>query len=145
MQSLCTLRHHCHQWLRNTRYQADATPYLGRTSTGWIAPACGWRTHLITSSAAIRGTKRYGIWTRTAISVRLDVGRPDHLAPFLGVVGDELAKVGGREREHVATEIGKPRPYLEIGEARIDLFVELRDDLSRRILGCAEAIPLGAS
>src|ERR1700747_3417800 len=26
--------------LRNTRYQADATPYLGRTCTGWIAPAC---------------------------------------------------------------------------------------------------------
>ena len=24
---------------RNTRYQAGATPYLGRTSTGWIAPA----------------------------------------------------------------------------------------------------------
>jgi hypothetical protein len=36
---------------RNTRYQADATPYLGRTSTGWIAPACGRRTHSITSSA----------------------------------------------------------------------------------------------
>jgi hypothetical protein len=30
---------------------AGATPYLGRTSTGWIAPACGWRTHSITSSA----------------------------------------------------------------------------------------------
>src|ERR1700719_648079 len=27
------------------------TPYLGRTSTGWIAPACGWCTHSITSSA----------------------------------------------------------------------------------------------
>src|SRR6266481_6347458 len=52
MQSLCTLRNHCRQWPRNTRYQADATPYLGRTSTGWIAPACGWRTHSITSSAA---------------------------------------------------------------------------------------------
>src|SRR5215831_4453499 len=39
MQSLCTLRNHCRQWPRNTRYQADATPYLGRTSTGWIAPA----------------------------------------------------------------------------------------------------------
>ena len=39
MQSLCTLRDHCRQWPRNTRYQADATPYLGRTSTGWIAPA----------------------------------------------------------------------------------------------------------
>src|SRR5262249_19966849 len=40
MQSLYTLRDHCRQWPRNTRYQADATPYLGRTSTGWIAPAC---------------------------------------------------------------------------------------------------------
>src|SRR6516225_6000828 len=39
MQSLCTLRDPCRQWPRNTRYQADATPYLGRTSTGWIAPA----------------------------------------------------------------------------------------------------------
>src|SRR5712671_3766831 len=39
MQSLCTLRTHCRQWLRNTRYQAGATPYLGRTFTGWIAPA----------------------------------------------------------------------------------------------------------
>src|SRR5215831_13129474 len=52
MQSLCTLRDHCRQWPRNTRYQADATPYLGRTSTGWIAPAFGWRTHSITSSAS---------------------------------------------------------------------------------------------
>src|SRR5207248_6824984 len=50
MQSLCTLRHHCRQWPCNTRCQADATPYLGRTFTGWIAPACGWRTHSITST-----------------------------------------------------------------------------------------------
>ena len=40
MQSLCTLRNHCRQRPRNTRYQAGAAPYLGRTSTGWIAPAC---------------------------------------------------------------------------------------------------------
>ena len=52
MQLLCTLRNHCCQWPRNTRYQADAAPYLGRTFTGWIAPACGWRTYSITSSAA---------------------------------------------------------------------------------------------
>src|SRR5262249_54002045 len=55
MQSLCTLRVHCRQWPRNTRYQAGATPYLGRTCTGWIAPACGWRTHSITSSARASG------------------------------------------------------------------------------------------
>jgi hypothetical protein len=50
MQLLCTLRNRCRQRPRNTRYQADATPYLGRTCTGWIAPACGWRTlfdHLV--------------------------------------------------------------------------------------------------
>ena len=61
MQSLCTLRSHCRQWLRNTHYQANATPYLDRTFTGWIAPACGWRTYSITSSAVIcivRGTAR---------------------------------------------------------------------------------------
>jgi len=27
---------------------------LGRTFTGWIAPACGWRTYSITSSAMVR-------------------------------------------------------------------------------------------
>src|SRR5258707_9884239 len=40
MQSLCTLRNHCRQRSRNTRYQAGAAPYLDRSSTGWIAPAC---------------------------------------------------------------------------------------------------------
>jgi hypothetical protein len=29
------------------------------------------------------------------ISLRLDVGCPDHLAPLLGLVGDQLAEVGG--------------------------------------------------
>jgi hypothetical protein len=53
MQSLCTLRNPCCQWPRNTRYQAGATPYLSRASTGWIAPACGWRTYSITSSVAV--------------------------------------------------------------------------------------------
>ena len=40
MQSLCTLRDHCRQRSRNTRYRAGAAPYSGRSSTGWIAPAC---------------------------------------------------------------------------------------------------------
>ena len=38
-QSLCTLRRGRHLPRRNTRYQAGATPYLGRTCTGWNAPA----------------------------------------------------------------------------------------------------------
>jgi hypothetical protein len=36
---LCTLRRGRRLPRRNTRYQAGATPYLGRTCTGWIAPA----------------------------------------------------------------------------------------------------------
>jgi hypothetical protein len=40
MHSLCTLRNRSRQRSRNTRYHAGAAPYVGRTSTGWIAPAC---------------------------------------------------------------------------------------------------------
>src|SRR5664279_2294466 len=40
MQSLCMLRPRAHPRRRNTRYQAGATPYLDRSSTGWIPPAC---------------------------------------------------------------------------------------------------------
>src|SRR5207249_49960 len=65
MQSLCTLRNRCRQRPRNTRYQADATPYLDRTFTGWIAPACGWRTYSIASSA--RTSRRSG--TPSALAV----------------------------------------------------------------------------
>jgi|307.fasta_scaffold21668_2 hypothetical protein len=57
--------------------------------------------------------------------LHLDVGRPDHLAPLLGIVGDEFAEVGGRARERLAPQVGKPRLHLGIGEARVDLRVEL--------------------
>src|SRR5215472_3451524 len=47
---------------------------------------------------------------------RLDVGRPDHLAPFLGFVGDELSKVGGRARQPTSARraliLGSVRPAL---------------------------------
>jgi hypothetical protein len=47
-----SFRTHCRQWPRNTRYQADATPYLGRTFTGRIAPAL--------PGALIRSPRRRG-------------------------------------------------------------------------------------
>src|SRR5262245_8660876 len=73
---------------------------------------------------------------------RLDVSRPDHLAPLLRFVGDQPAKVGGHHRQRHATKVGKPRLDLGIGKAGIDLFIELLDDLCRRILGCTEAVPI---
>ena len=55
----------------------------------------------------ITGVTEY--WSRTAVSVCLDVGRTGHLAPLLAFFGDQPSKVAGREREHVATQVGKPR------------------------------------
>src|SRR5262249_18987336 len=70
-------------------------------------------------------------------SLRLDVERPDDVAPLLRFVDDELAEIGGRERGHVATQGGKPRRPLGIGKPSVDLSVELVDDLCRRGLRCA--------
>src|SRR5260370_21962048 len=64
---------------------------------------------------------------------RLDVGSPDYLGPLLGFVGDELAEVAGRAWKHGATKVGKARLHLGIGEALIDLLVQLINDLR----GCA--------
>src|SRR4029434_5271376 len=74
-------------------------------------------------------------------SVRLDVEGPDDIAPLLRFVRDVLSEVRGREHEHVATQVGKPRLDFGISQARIDLFVELVDDLGRRVFRGADAGP----
>jgi hypothetical protein len=76
-----------------------------------------------------------------AALLRLDVGRSDHLAPLLGFIGDEVAEVGGRARNHRAAQVGKPRLDLGVGERGVDFLVELVDDLGGRFLGCADANP----
>ena len=69
--------------------------------------------------------------------IGLDVCRPrtSNLAPLPGFVGDELAEVGRRERKPYVAKVGKPRLDLGIGEAGIDLLVELVDDFSGVSLG----------
>jgi hypothetical protein len=69
--------------------------------------------------------------------IRLDTSKLDHFGPLLGFVGNQLSEVGGREHERGATEVGKPRLELGVGEARIDLGIEFSDDLGRRVsMGC---------
>src|SRR5262249_49691280 len=63
------------------------------------------------------------------------------LAHFSVSSAIKLAKVGGREREHVATQGGKPHLDLGLVESRVDLLGELGDDLGRRGLRCADAEP----
>jgi hypothetical protein len=45
----------------------------------------------------------------------LDVGRPDHLAPLLGLVGDEPPKFGGRARKRHPAQISKSCLHPGIG------------------------------
>jgi hypothetical protein len=76
--------------------------------------------HSINSSAlTIRRTGVTEYWIGTAASVCLDIGRPNHLAPLLDFVGDELAKVRGRARKRCAPQsairafsLGSARPAL---------------------------------
>jgi hypothetical protein len=84
------------------------------------------------------GFMEYG---STAASVWLDTRRLDHLGPLLGLIGDKLSEVGGRSGQHSAAQIGEARLDLGIGERGVDLFVELVDDLSRRVPGRADAVP----
>src|SRR5215211_2660390 len=73
--------------------------------------------------------------------VRLDPCELHHLAPFLGFVGNKLSELGRRARKHRSAQLGKPRPHIRIGEARIDFLVELVDDISRRTPWRAHAVP----
>src|SRR5262249_59183696 len=75
-------------------------------------------------------------------SLRLDAGELDHLGPLLGFFDDELPKFSGRADNRCASQVGKPRLHLGITESRVDLLVELLDDLGRRSLWCADAEPI---
>src|SRR5215471_7878016 len=64
---------------------------------------------------AERTLRNIGI--ETTASVRLDVGRPDHLTPLVGLFGDEPADVGGRARKQHAAHFSEPR--LDLGISKL--------------------------
>src|SRR5262249_26966065 len=78
----------------------------------------------------------YGILAR---SLRLDIGRPNDLCPFFGLVGNELGKVGGRAPKRYAAKFGKPCLRRGIGKHRINPMVELINNLRGCGLGKANA------
>src|SRR5262249_61865197 len=80
-------------------------------------------------------------WIGTAVSVRLDVGRPDHLGPLFGVICDELAEIGGRADKRRASKVGKPRLPLWIGAAAGGLLFLLFVGLRPRVVCDSDCLP----
>src|SRR5215510_10553116 len=78
-----------------------------------------------------------------AASLRLYAAEFDHLGPLFGFVGDQLGEVSGRARKRRAAELSETGLHLGVVESRVDLLVELLDDLGRRGLRCADAEPTG--
>src|SRR5262249_1797997 len=79
--------------------------YLTRRSVGIIRPPATARTGIRHSRNG-----RYGIFRRGSCgSLRLDVGGPDHIAPFLGFFGDQLAELGRRSRQRRSAEVSETR------------------------------------
>src|SRR5262245_35089305 len=71
---------------------------------------------------------------------RLDTSKFDHLGPLLGVVGNKLPEIGGRARKDRAL-LDEACPDARIGKTRVDLPIELVDDLGGRVLGRTYAEP----
>src|SRR5262249_57177466 len=61
---------------------------------------------------------------RAAASLRLDVGCPDHVAPLVGFIGEQLAEVGGRARKYSTSQVSESRLHLRVGEGGVDFHVE---------------------
>src|SRR6516162_4161373 len=102
--------------------------------TAWSTAAPAARCRNLRRGSFISPSQRI---IEILVSVRLDACELDHLAPLLGFVCDELAKVGGRACKHRRAEVSNARLHLGIGEARVDLLVELVNDLGGRVLGHA--------
>ena len=77
-------------------------------------------------------------------SIGFEARKLDHLRPFLSFVGNELAERRSRSRKYRHTRVGKPPLDVGIGEASINLSVELIDDVDGRVLGrrVATMVPL---
>src|SRR5262245_49639744 len=71
--------------------------------------------------------------------LRLDAARADHLTPRLGFRGHDASEVGGRARKRCTAEGGKPRLDFWVGNALVDLLVQLVDDVGGRVPGSSEA------
>ena len=72
--------------------------------------------------------------------IHRNAGKFHHFAPFLGLVGDELAEFGRRHRLRNAADLGEPRHQLGVLQRFADRLVEDIDDFRRRALRHRDAV-----
>src|SRR6266481_3142413 len=94
-----------------------------------------------TEGSALIFSGSLDIGARGRLLLRLDVGCLDYLAPLLGFIGNELAEIGRRARNGRAAKIGQSCLQFGVGDAGVDLPVELVDDIDRCVPGRADALP----
>src|SRR5215472_2006873 len=103
-----------------------STPFAGCTMAASNVTRC---EPLTQRASCCRATPHSALPLGDGRSVQLGAGQFHHLAPLLGLFHDELAEVARRAPQCDAAEVGKPRLHLGVGNACIDLLVELFDDL----------------
>src|SRR5262249_55982246 len=79
------------------------------------------------------------IWPPALLS--FDASCPNHLAPLLGKFDNEFAELGGRTCKWFCAHFDEPRFECGISKSSINLLIEDRDDLRRRVRGGCNAIP----
>src|SRR5262249_29587584 len=119
------------------RKSNDTTPRArcpNSAAPGAVKPGMddGWASH-----SQIETLWNIDLWP----SVDFGAGEFDHLRPLLCICGDERAEVGRRTCKHGVTKVGDPRLHPRVGKARIDLLIELVDDLGGCIPGRADPLP----
>src|SRR5262245_6332368 len=72
----------------------------------------------------------------------LDMGGADNFAPLVGFVGDKSCEIIRRAAYHTATQISEARSQTGVCEGRVNLSIELADDLDGSALGRAESDPV---
>src|SRR5262249_24112615 len=98
----------------------------------------------IASLGASRGNRGTGVtkyWIGAAASVQLDVGRPDHLAPFFNFPRNERFEFVGGVCDCCCTQIGHSRFDVGVRKSCIRFFVKLVNSFDRCVLGNADTIP----
>src|SRR5258708_133029 len=78
---------------------------------------------------------------RGSCSFPFHISRQNPPAPLPDLVGDQFGEVGGRSAKSHAAQIDELRLEFRIGDADVDFLVQFFDDVFRRALWTANAVP----